>query len=401
MGNMENAIRLLVITHNYPRYSGDFAGVFLSLLNRRLTEHGIEPVVLAPHDTGAALYEKVDGVKIYRFRYATDEKDEHLAYRGTMHKLVLGSVGGVFKFKRFLDCNRKAATDIIRTEKIRAVAGHWLVPAGLVMKSIARNHRLPMVLSSHGTDIRLMMRYMHVTYSYFRKFCRGLNRWTVVSNFLKDEIIRLDPHLENVLTVLPLPHNEDVFYRDETVVRDENLVTSVTRFTEQKRVAYLIKAFALVAQGNQRARLEIYGTGPGQPIIEELIRKFGLERQVTIHAPVPQDRLREVYNRSAVVVLNSYREGFGLTLSEAMLCGAAVIGTRSGGIIDIIEHERRGLLVPLDDSAALAAAMECLLRDQPLRQRLAEEGRRFALDNYASGPLAAKYAAVIRAAVGS
>ena len=88
---MKKPIRLLVLTHNYPRFDGDFAGVFLSLLNQRLPEHQIEPVILAPHHAGAAECEEKDGVKIYRFRYAEDS-NETLAYHGNMHKLVLGSV---------------------------------------------------------------------------------------------------------------------------------------------------------------------------------------------------------------------------------------------------------------------------------------------------------------------
>jgi glycosyltransferase involved in cell wall biosynthesis len=397
---MKEPIRLLVLSHNYPRFDGDFAGIFLALLNRRLTEHDIRPIVLVPHDAGAKEYEEKDGVKIYRFRYAPLDVDEALAYRGNMHKLVLGSVSGIFRFKHFLDCFRQAALEIIEKERIQMVAGHWLIPAGVVMKTIRQKHALPMILSSHGTDIRLMSKYFQVTYRYFRGFSRTLRRWTVVSSFLRDEILRLDRDLAETVTVLPLPHDESIFYRDEQVTRDPFQVTAVTRFTHQKRVDYLIKAFALVAERNARARLRICGVGPLENNLRELVDKFGLRERVTICPPVPQTALREVYNRSGMVVLNSYREGFGLTLSEAMLCGAAVIGTDSGGITDIIEHEKRGLLVPLDDSRALADAILRLLSDEPLARRLAENGCRFAQENYASGPLAAKYAAIVKDALG-
>ncbi len=395
---MPDPIRLLVITHNYPRFDGDFAGVFLSVLNRRLPEHGIRPVVLAPHHPGAPEYEEKDGVTIYRFRYGSDE-DENLAYRGAMHKLVLGSVTGIFRFKNFLDCFRKAAFEIIEKESIQVVAGHWLIPAGPVMKNIASKYQLPMILSSHGTDIRLISKYMGIAYRYLRGFCYELKRWTLVSSFLRDEVVRLDPALEKILTVLPLPHDETVFYRDETVSRNKNLIVSVTRFTDQKRPDYLIKAMALVAERNDSARLEIYGTGPREQEIRGLIVRFGLEEKVTIHPPVKQSELRGAYNRAGTVVLNSYREGFGLALSEAMLCGACVVGTDSGGIPDIINHEKTGLLVPLDDSDSLAKAILRLQDDDSLRDRLASDGHRFATETYASGPLAAGYAEIVREAL--
>lgn len=396
---MERRTRLLVLTHNYPRFKGDYSGVFISLLTGRLAGLGIEPIVLAPHDRGAAEYEQTDSVTVYRFRYADKPEDQKLAYRGNMEQLVFGSLGGPLMFRRFLNCFRAAALDIIDRERIQVVSGHWLVPSGMVMKRIARASSLPMILSSHGTDIRLMKKYGWVAYRYFKRFCRDLRKWTVVSSFLKKEIIRLDDSLTGILEVLPLPHDETVFYRDDQIRREDNLVVSVTRFTRQKRVGNLIKAFASVTKKRPQTRLEIYGAGPLQSDIEGLIKELNLQRQVTLFPPVQQEELREVYNRAAIVVLNSFEEGFGLTLSEAMLCGAAAVGTDSGGIPDIIRHNERGLLVPLDDSPALAEAILELLADHSLRHRLADNGCRFAHENYASGPLAERYAQMVREAL--
>jgi|GEM_PF-548967 len=397
---MERKIRLLVLTHNYPRFEGDYSGVFISLLTKQLAGLGVEPIVLAPHDGEAAEYEQTDGVTIYRFRYTEDPEDENLAYRGNMEQQVFGSLSGPFRFHRFLNRFRSVALDIIEKERIQVVAGHWLVPSGMVMKKIASGKAgLPMILSSHGTDIRLMKKHRRIAYPYFKRFCRGLKKWTVVSSFLKEEIVRLDSSLAGTLEVLPLPHNEAIFYKDGSVQRESDLVVSVTRFTDQKRVNYLVKAFATVVEKRPQAKLEIYGSGPLQTDIERLIKDLDLQRQVTLIPPVRQEELREVYNRAAIVVLNSFEEGFGLTLSEAMLCGAAVVGTDSGGIPDIITHQKRGLLVPLDDSAALAEAILELLDNSPLWRTLADNGYRFARENYASGPLAERYAQMVRDAL--
>ncbi len=395
---MANQLNLLIPTHNYPRYAGDHAGVFIALLVKHLVSHGLRPIVLAPHDPGAAQREEVDGVTIYRFRYADRDDNEDVAYRGNMQQLVLGSVSGIFKFKRFLDCWRTAAFDVIERERIDLIAGQWLVPAGIVMKTIAARTDLPMILSSHGTDVRMMRKYAGATYRYFRPFCHGLKRWTFVSSFLRDSIAALDPSLAPVLEVLPLPHNEAVFYRDPAIHREPNTIVAVTRFTDQKRVDYLVKAFALVSEKNAEARLEIYGGGPLEGEIRGLIQKFGLQERVAIFAPVTQEQLRTVYNRAGMVVLNSYQEGFGLALSEGMLCGAAAIGAESGGITDIITHEERGLLVPVDNMPALAQAMLRLLNDDRLRSRLAEAGHIFARERFASKPLAARYAEILHEA---
>ncbi len=406
---MQKNTRLLILTHNYPRYPGDHAGVFISLLCRRLVDESIQPIVLTPHDSGAAEYEENSGVKIYRFRYGSDQ-EENLAYRGNMQSIVTGSLGGLLRFRRFVKKFRVAATEIIEKEKIDVIAGHWLVPAGIVMKQLARDCALPMLLSSHGTDIRLVKKFGGLPYLYFKGLCHRLHRWTFVSSYLRDQILTLDPRLEDRLEVLPLPHDESIFYHDPNVPRESGLVVTVTRFTQQKRVNVLIEAFALVVKELPEARLEIYGEGPLQSDIERLIEPRGLSvggrppgqpLSVTIHPPVPQDELREVYNRASIVVLNSYREGFGLALSEAMLCGTAVVGVRSGGITDIIEHEQTGLLAEPDDPPALASAIVRILHDSSLRTKLATAGHEFAKATYASGPLAARYAQLVQDAAAS
>ncbi|MFQ5499636.1 MAG: glycosyltransferase family 4 protein [Candidatus Zixiibacteriota bacterium] len=397
---MPEPIPLMILTHNYPRYPGDYAGVFISLLARKLVDMGIRPVVLAPHDSGASECEEIDGVKVYRFRYARSEQEQTIAYRGNMHQLVLGSVSGIFKFKQFLDCFRANALEIIDREQIAVVSGHWLIPSGLVMRTIEKKTGLPMILSSHGTDVRLMRRYMGVAYRYLKDLCRGLSSWTVVSEYLRHEIARQDVALENILSVLPLPHDETIFFRDESIERENNLIVAVTRFTDQKRVDYLIKAFALVVERYPAARLEIYGSGPLRSEIETLIERFGLSSQVAIENPVPQPELRKLYNRAWMVVLNSVREGFGLALSEGMMCGAAAVGVDSGGIPGIIKHEKTGLLVKPDNSSVLADAMVRLIEDDALRERLASDGHRYARQTYASTELARRYADLVHSAAG-
>ena len=393
---MRDRLRILILTHNFPRFRDDFSGVFISLLARRLAEHDITPFVLAPHDANVAEQEEIESVHVRRFRYAADAREETLAYRGNMHQQVFGSPSGLFRFRRFLRCFREAALETIKREQIDVLFGHWLVPAGMVMKSIRRRTSLPMILSSHGTDIRLLSRYRRLVYPYFNGLVHSLKRWTVVSSFLKEKLLEIDSNLAGLVDVLPLPHDENLFYPDNTIDREPNLVVSVARFTEQKRVLHLVRAFALVHRENALARLELYGTGPLQSDIEQLIKDLALQQCITVFPPIPHEELGRVYNRAAAVVLNSCQEGFGLTLSEAMLCGTPVIGTNSGGITDIVTHDQTGLLVELDDVNSLSRAILYMLRDDSLCRRLGEAGRRFAATTYASAPLASRYADILR-----
>ncbi|MBA7594882.1 hypothetical protein ES703_01838 [subsurface metagenome] len=76
-------MRVLYLTHNYPRFAADPSGAFIEELIGALAKDEVEPYVLCPHAAGLAEREKRHGVKICRFRYAPD-KDETLAYEGNM-----------------------------------------------------------------------------------------------------------------------------------------------------------------------------------------------------------------------------------------------------------------------------------------------------------------------------
>jgi glycosyltransferase involved in cell wall biosynthesis len=292
----------------------------------------------------------------------------------------------------------RAASSLIESEGITVAAGHWLVPSGLIMRRVAKRSRIPMIMSSHGTDVMLVARKAPFLYRILRTFCRGLRRWTTVSSFLKSELVRLDPVLERTLDVLPLPHDQSVFYPAPDVPREDGLVVSVTRFTRQKRVDQLLTAFARVAKANPRARLEVFGQTPPPDSVRGRVRALGIESRITFHELTTQDDVRSAYHRAAVVVLNSVNEGFGLALSEAMLCGAPVIGADSGGIPDIVRDMRTGLLVPPDDPVRLGDSIRRILEDRDLRESLAAAGLSYATEAYDPSRLAGRYAEIVRSA---
>ena len=74
---MAEPLNLLILTHNYPRYRDDYAGVFIRLLARRLSQFNIRPIVVAPHDADVPDLEEDEGIRIYRFRYADDDVQTH------------------------------------------------------------------------------------------------------------------------------------------------------------------------------------------------------------------------------------------------------------------------------------------------------------------------------------
>ncbi len=391
-GDSPAVCKVLFVTHNYIRHVGDFAGVFLHLLARKLREKNIEVHVVAPHDAGLAEFEETLVIKIHRFRYASDE-NETFAYRGDMHRQLFRNPFKYFRLRKFLKESFKLACRVIDEENIQIVHVHWIVPNGIVGKKLKNKYgdRIKLILSSHGTDVRLLTGFPMV-YSFMKDAVKKCDCWTVVSSFLKNLIIEKDSSVVDKIKIVPLPNDETIFYPDGNILEDSNLVVAVSRLTVQKRLDYLLDAIKLAQRDIPNIKLDIYGAGPEKQNLENRISQLGLEGRIRIMDPVPQKDLRRVYNHAAVVVLNSYREGFGLALTEAMLCRTAVIGTESGGITDIIENEVTGLLVPEDNSEKLAEAIVRILKDHSLRKRLADAGFENARVNFSSGSSAINFA---------
>jgi glycosyltransferase involved in cell wall biosynthesis len=109
----------------------------------------------------------------------------------------------------------------------------------------------------------------------------------------------------------------------------------------------------------------------------------------------------EVLRSLDVLVNASEAEPFGLSVLEAQASGVAVVGTDAGGIPDFVEHGVTGLLVPPDDASAMADALGRLVADADLRRRLAEAGRRQAIEHFALDDQYDRRAAVYHAAAAS
>ena len=154
-------------------------------------------------------------------------------------------------------------------------------------------------------------------------------------------------------------------------------VGRLERSSAWKGVDYLLRAFTLVHQEIPEARLTLVGDGDARQGLERLAETLGVRGAVDFAGFLGGDDLVEAYRSASMLVLPSLTdaESFGMTLVEAMACGRPVIGSRIGGIPDVIEDEVTGLIVPPGDASALAAACLRILRDGELADRLGARGR--------------------------
>lgn len=142
------------------------------------------------------------------------------------------------------------------------------------------------------------------------------------------------------------------------------------RLERQKGFDLLLEAFAAVAAKHPDWTLDIFGRGSRRKLLEQSVVDLGLRGRVRINAPT--DRLGERMRDASVFVLSSRFEGFPLVLLEAMAAGLAVVSFDCPtGPGEILTDGTAGLLVRAEDVPALAAALDRIMDDEPLRRRLA------------------------------
>jgi len=153
-------------------------------------------------------------------------------------------------------------------------------------------------------------------------------------------------------------------------------VTYAGRLKPEKGADVLLRAFALARQQVPDARLAIAGTGAAEPSLRALATELALGDAAVLHGQLDGAALDAVLDAAWVhAVPSRWPEPFGLTATEAMMRGTAVVASEVGGLADIVLHERTGLHVPAGDERALADALVRILSDRDRAEALGRAGR--------------------------
>jgi glycogen(starch) synthase len=162
-------------------------------------------------------------------------------------------------------------------------------------------------------------------------------------------------------------------------VSDRRSVLFVGRLVKEKGVAELLEAFARLARSY--TELIVVGDGPMRGRLERLAGDLAVGDRVRFVGAVPHADVASHLARARVVVVPSWFEERGRVVLEAMANGAALVGTRTGGIAETVRDGVNGLLVPVRDPLALASAIARVLEDDVLAASLSEAGRATVADH--------------------
>ena len=384
-------MRVLFLTHSFPRHAGDAAGSFILRLAVALGEAGVAVHVVAPAAAGAPAAGTLAGIGIERFRYAP-RRLETLAYTGNMASQVRGSWGARAALVGLLGAELAATRRAMRRFRPDVVHAHWWFPNALVGGWATLPSRIPMVTTFHGTDLRMARAYP-ASRPLFRHVIRRSSAVTAVSRWLAAEAQEMSGRMPSVA---PMPVEARAFTPALSATRTDGLLF-VGRLTRQKGVDLLLRTLPLLSQS---ISLDVVGDGEERTALESLADTLGIAPRVRWHGARRTDELPDFYRAALALVVPSVDEGLGLVAVEAQLCETPVVALASGGLIDVVEDGVTGLLVPHREPAMLAAAIESVVSRPDRGAALGRAGRERALSHFHPTVAAKRYVDIYETARG-
>jgi glycosyltransferase involved in cell wall biosynthesis len=263
---------------------------------------------------------------------------------------------------------------MLRRERIDVVNVHY--PGSQAFFALCRLLTpIKLVTSVHGADI-FPNGVARDHYSWARRLL--LNRSDVIvanSVSFREDFLGVFPHFRDKTTFI---HNgvdwEEL--HPPTIPTPPDIgpyVLCVAAHNQKKALEVLLQAFAKVARKNAAYKLMLVGDGPLRADLEKLAVDLQLNERVIFAGQLERREVVIRLHGCTVFVLPSRSEPFGIAIAEAMACGKPVVGSRVGGIPEIVDDGQDGLLVEPDNPAALAEAIRRLASDESLRKKLGSQ----------------------------
>ena len=312
---------------------------------------GMRPAVLCPQEAEVGRRAAAAGIEVFPCRM---RKSYDLAAIRTILRVL-----------------REQAVDVVNTH-----SGRDSFLAGVAARL---SRRRPAVVRTRHLAMPITSR---VSYSYLP------HRVVTVSGYVKEYLVREGVPGERIV-VVPTGIDTGRFADDAAPANlreelglppDALLVGSVAVLRNKKGHRFLLEAAPSVLARFPNAVFLIVGSGPQEKNLRDAIDSMGLSGSVRMLGH--REDVPDVLLSLDLFVLPTVEEALGTAFLEAMAAGRAVVGCRVGGVPEVVEEGKTGLLVPPGDPAALADAIRSLLADGELRARMGAAGRQSVMARY-------------------
>ena len=247
------------------------------------------------------------------------------------------------------------------------------------------NKKIPTILTLQCGDLDHPKKQKKIPAWLWRKIHTAPEYITAISSALAKRAQKLRNSPDNIFVIANGFNSQEIVFNETKI---PYRIVCATRLSWEKGIEYLIKALPDIRKDFPETRLALIGKGKERDTLEKLAADTGVADIVGFRGFLEhQEALREIA-KANVFVCPSLAEGLGNVFLEAQACKTAVIGANVGGIPDVIQNSFNGLLVPPQNSQAIALAVKKIFQDPILAAELIQNGfetvQKFTWENTAS-----------------
>ncbi|MEP7199979.1 MAG: glycosyltransferase, partial [Chloroflexota bacterium] len=403
-------MRILTLTHNYPRFVGDFSGTFIKALSDALCAAGHDAIVLTPYDTAFAPLTpsgRGDGgegrsPRIITYRYIWPARLHQLGYMRTLEADVRLRGWAQWLAPFLFLFGTLAAWRIARRERPDIIHAHWVLPNGFIGALVSRWTGIPLVVSLPGSDVT--MAGHNRIFNWLANFAwRTASLITTNSADLRDEAIRLGaPANKFDLIIYGVNKNDFTPSGEGTrelraslgLADDDVVVLAVGRMVHKKGFDVLIRAMAHLHELHSHVKAVLVGDGDLIGQWQLLAQELSVADRVLFVGRVPHDEIARYYNMCDLLAMPSVTypaDGLNVCVVDAMACGKPIVASRAAGNPLVVADGLNGLRVDENRPDQLAHAIARLADAPGLRAHMGAESRRRIEDEFDWTHLAQRY----------
>jgi glycosyltransferase involved in cell wall biosynthesis len=356
-------MRILVVTYEYPPVGGG-GGQAAQDICRELVNRGHDVHILTAHYKNLPRKEIQDGIQVIRVPSARTQP-----YRAGLLAMFGFVVAGLWAGIKYV---REHPPDIIHV--------HFAVPSGPVAWALSRYAHVPYVLTAHLGDVPQGVpektgHWFRWIYPFTPPIWRHASRVVAVSEYTRQLALQHYP-----VDPLVIPNGVDLSLIDpkQVQVNDPPQIIFAGRFMQQKDPLQLVRTLSDLKNLNWKCSM--LGDGPLYLDVLEEIKRCSLEKRITLSGWVtPQEVIRNL-SMSDILFMPSLSEGLPVIGVQSLAMALAIVASKIGGFIDIVEEGKNGYLVEPTNPDGYYLALKKLLTDNSLLKRYRLASREKARD---------------------
>lgn len=286
------------------------------------------------------------------------------------------------------------------------INAHYIVPGGFAVLLARKFGKIPLVISLVGrTDVLGEENvYFNNHPNYFYKILDAASYILPVSNYTIGKYsgktpVEVVPYGVDTGRFSPGEEDSGIFKKFGTE-KNKTVLFTLQRLVKVKRVDLIIKSLKHVLESGADVLLIVGGNGPEKDNLKGLVKKLDLTKNVVFTGYISEKDIPKYFALSDIFVFASVDETFGIVLAQAMAAALPVVAIKSTAVPEVVVDRETGILVNSIDPKDFSKAVLRLINDSKLREKLSENSRKKAVENYDWNITTDKYDKVFKKVLG-